>query len=109
MFWEKYADLCIKKGLSPNSAAKIIGISSGSITKWKQGGTPSYVCMKKISDYFGVPVSYLLGYTDDPTPEEKAGDKEKSPRVERLLSLLSNMTDEELDKLEKMIDIIKGK
>ena len=37
-----------------NAIAAEIGISSGSITKWKQGGEPSERLVSKVASYFGV-------------------------------------------------------
>lgn len=60
MFWNVYCELCAKENLSPNAAAKEIGISSGAITQWKRGIIPRIGSIHKIADYFGVPVEYLL-------------------------------------------------
>ena len=66
MFWERFYDLCIKKGTKPNPLAKDIGISSGVITKWKSGSIPNGEMLIKISDYFDCSIDYLLGRTDNP-------------------------------------------
>ena len=65
MFWNNYCKLCSNKGLSPNAAAKEIGISSGSVTEWKKGRVPHIGTLKKIADYFGVPVSALTEELSD--------------------------------------------
>ena len=59
MFWNNYCKLCSNNGLSPNAAAKEMGISSGSVTEWKKGREPHIGTLKKIADYFGVSVSAL--------------------------------------------------
>ena len=61
MFWGIYNELCISKGLSPNGVASQLHIASGSVTKWKNGATPSPKNLKKIADFFDVSTSYLLG------------------------------------------------
>ena len=63
-FYEKYLELCASSGMTPNGAAKIIGIPSASITGWKKGSMPRSNAIEKISTYFGVTTDYLLGYTD---------------------------------------------
>ena len=63
-FFERYSELCAKAGTTPNGAAKIIGISSASITDWKKGAMPRSNAIEKISAYFGVTADYLQGYTD---------------------------------------------
>ena len=67
MFWEKYELLCKRNGKSPNTVGKEIGVSSGSISWWKKGKVPHAPTLRKIADYFGVSVEYLLGKS----PEEK--------------------------------------
>ena len=69
MFWENFILLCNKKGESPNSIAKKIGISSGTITNWKNGVQPRPSAVKKLSEYFGVSVDYLLGKEKSSTEE----------------------------------------
>ena len=63
-FYEKYLELCASSGMTPNGAAKIIGIPSASITDWKKGSMPRSNAIEKISTYFGVTTDYLLGYED---------------------------------------------
>ena len=78
MFWENFYDLCRKEKKSPNGVAKDLGLSSGSITSWKQGKVPHHGTLIKLADYFGVTVDYLLGtnnesktLSDEMTEEEK--------------------------------------
>ena len=62
----------IRKGVSCNRAAKEIGLSDATPTKWKKtGATPSTETMRSIAAYFNVPMSYLLGDTDDPNDRSK--------------------------------------
>jgi len=61
MFWEIFNSLCEKNKIKPNPLGKKIGISSGIISKWKKGATPSTENLIKISDYFNCSIDYLLG------------------------------------------------
>lgn len=63
-FWETFYNLCTENGTKPNPVAKEIGVSSATVTKWKNGATPSYETARKIADFFSVSVSYLMGDTD---------------------------------------------
>ena len=77
-FFERYSELCAKAGTTPNGAAKIIGISSASITDWKKGAMPRSNAIEKISTYFGVTTDYLLGYEGiKEKPPAEAGDIRK--------------------------------
>lgn len=60
MFWETFIKLCASNGTKPNPVAAKLGLSSGSITKWKNGAKPNDTTLQKIADYFGVSVDYLL-------------------------------------------------
>lgn len=65
MFWNRFFELCASVKLKPNRVASIIGVSSASVTKWKNGTIPNSDTLLKIADYFAVSVDYLLGKTDD--------------------------------------------
>lgn len=64
-FFARYAALCKARGETPNSVAKLIGASSGSVTAWKKGTDPRNATLLKIADYFKVSVDYLLGKEDN--------------------------------------------
>ena len=67
MFRKRFYELCINKNTKPNPVAKDIGISSGVVTKWKNGTTiPNGETLIKIADYLDCSVDYLLGRTDNP-------------------------------------------
>lgn len=66
MFFDIYKNLCSMHGMSPNGAAKILGLSSAIVTKWKKtGAVPKGETLNKIADYFNVSVDYLLGNEAD--------------------------------------------
>ncbi len=74
MFWERFCELCEKEGIKPNPLADLLGIASGSLTKWKRGKLPSTENLIKISSHFGVTVDYLLFGTvsmDNLLPEDR--------------------------------------
>lgn len=66
IFFERYAELCKRVGETPNSVAREIGASSGSVTAWKNGAEPRYSTVSKIADRLNTSVDYLLGRTNDP-------------------------------------------
>lgn len=61
MFFDVYSSLCVSMQKTPNGVAKELGFASASVTQWKHGSTPRPAALKKIADYFGVSVHYLLG------------------------------------------------
>lgn len=58
-FWKNYEILCKNKGKSPNAVAKELGISSGSVTAWKNGRIPQNKKLALIANYFDVPIAVL--------------------------------------------------
>lgn len=64
-FFERFSELCKERGETPNSVAKEIGASSGSVTAWKRGTEPRNATLTKLADYFGTTVDYLTCRTDD--------------------------------------------
>ena len=54
MFWANYQELCKKDGKSASGLAKELGISSGTVTGWKNGVIPSDSSLQKIASHFGV-------------------------------------------------------
>lgn len=64
MFWDQFIKLCTELNTKPNPVAKELGISSGILTKWKNGSLPSTDALLKISEYFNVSIDYLLGRTE---------------------------------------------
>lgn len=91
MFWERFYSLCEKANIKPNPLAKQLGISSGVLNKWKNGGIPNSNALIKIADYFSVSIDYLLGRTDN----FHSNDKEQSE---------NNLSSDE----KKLIDIYNG-
>ena len=65
MFWEIFEELCASISKKPQQVLKELSIASGSGTAWKNGTIPASKSLKKLSDYFGVSVDYLLGNTVD--------------------------------------------
>lgn len=59
-------DLLSKKrpDLSVAGLERELGISNGTIGKWNNA-TPSTKTAQKVADYFQVPLTYILGNTDD--------------------------------------------
>lgn len=104
MFWDKYFALCSKIGKSPNAVAKEIGISSGTLTGWKKHNkVPLDMTIKKVADYFGVPVSYF---------SEEAAEAKKSPapdkETEDFTKYFAMLTPEHQQKIRSaMAELIK--
>lgn len=60
MFKKNFIKLCIDKGEAPTSVCQKIGLSNAAYSSWDDNTVPRKTTLKRISDYFGVPVDYLL-------------------------------------------------
>ena len=96
MFWANFVALCAKNNTKPNPVATELGISSGTVTKWKKGlSTPSDVSVKKIADYFNVPVADLVGKDKKIRPSENIGESNLSESMEEAFIILNEMSESE--------------
>lgn len=59
-FYEKVIMLCILKGVSRSKMADDLKISRSAPQEWEKGRKPQFSTMKRIADYFDIPVEYLL-------------------------------------------------
>lgn len=68
--YEHLQALMNSKGMRISDLARATGISYSTFTDWKSGRcVPKYEKMKKIADYFGVSVDYLLSQKTDTSPD----------------------------------------
>ena len=77
--YEIFEQLLQKYGLTAYKVSKETGITQSTLSDWKRGrSTPKTENMKKIADYFGVTVDYLMTGKDEVkeiTPELTARDE----------------------------------
>ena len=67
VFYDKLCEICREKGISVTNMVKELGLSSGSLSKWKGGGSPRADTLKKIAGYLGVTTDTLLKDAPDST------------------------------------------
>lgn len=63
MFYTIYSDLCASIGKSPSAVAEELGLNKSAVTYWRNNpkAMPKYETLKKLAEYFNVPVGYLKG------------------------------------------------
>lgn len=100
-FYERFEALCKERGLRPQSdeIIKMTGVSSPSITGWKNGSAPKADVLIRIATYFGVSVDYLLGVEDQNAALMKKAieilDEADSSEQEKALLAMFRSTSEE--------------
>ena len=61
-----------EKNITQNQLAAAIGVSRSSVAMWETNNTqPDFDLIKKLADYFGVSIDYLLGYEIKPTEQKE--------------------------------------
>ena len=76
MFYEKLQVLCQERGIPPSALAKELGLSTGNLSKWKNGRRPRADTARKIAAYLNVSLDSLLQDAPpaDPAPPLKLND-----------------------------------
>ena len=78
MMYEIFEQLLQKYGVSSYKVAKETGVTQSTLSDWKRGrSTPKSENMKKLADYFGVSIDYLMTGKDDPEKEPKLNSKDE--------------------------------
>lgn len=110
-FYEKVNALCLERGTSITAVATALGYSQSAPTTWKNSkGLPRANTIKKLSEYFGVPISYLTG-EDFPltaTPPETQKNSPTEPMLNEgektMLDLFKEVPE---DKKQLVLDMIR--
>ena len=99
--------MCNNIGKSPSAVAVEIGLSKTAVHRWKNGGSLTDATAAKIASYFGVSVSYLFGKDEkNPTTKNDSGiTKVKTEMIKKVMQ----MSDEELQKLDLLLQIVESK
>ena len=81
VFYEQFSDLCAQHNIKETTLARQLGIGASAPKRWKEGSTPDLVNAKKIADYFGVSIDYLMAGSSS-APYNQIGDVSGSAIVQ---------------------------
>lgn len=96
-FYDNYLYLCRAKAISPSAAAVKMGFNKSTVTRWKNGGSPSNENLHVIAKYFNVPIDSLFDEKEKPTPISES--ELDNSIVEKLLQL----TPSEIKKVDAFV------
>lgn len=66
--YEKFAELLVKNNKTAYQVSKDTGISTATLSNWKNGRyRPKIDKLKILSDYFGVPIEYFISGGEEKT------------------------------------------
>ena len=110
--YEIYRQLCQQKGVSTYQVSKATGINQSTFSSWKRrNNILSGEYAKKIADYFGVTVDYLMTgtptesepYYSDAESRDIANFLFENPEYRTLFSAMRNVPPEDLKLVQDMI------
>lgn len=109
MYYENFELLCKYKDIKPSQVSNVTGISTATLTSWKQGKyTPKQDKLQLIADFFGVSVDYLMtGKTNEFSIEMAKKDVELSLMSDRLKEYalkMATLSKENQELIMNMID-----
>lgn len=65
MYYQNFEELCKQRNIKPNKVSKETGVSTATLTSWKQGKyTPKPNKLKLIADFFNVSLEFLMRNED---------------------------------------------
>lgn len=108
-FSQKVIELCNAKGISVRQMERETELGNGTVSKWKNN-VPSGKVLVKLSDYFGVSIDYLLdraeeadGYYTNPEAAALAEEMAKRPELKILLSASRDISKEDLEFVNQLV------
>lgn len=110
-FCERLEELLKEKNIMQKDFLAACGLGKNSFSNWKNSkkGYPTAPVLKVISDYLGVSVEYLMGETDDRAQKNSPGQVTEAKGAKKaILDLIDDMSDDQLQKLETLIQAAKN-
>lgn len=88
--YAKFEELLKKNNVTAYKVAKETGVTTATLTSWKQGKyTPKVEKLQKIADYFGVTVDY---FTDDDSSKQVLTVKDNRDIAKDLDNIMEKLT-----------------
>lgn len=108
-FVERVAALAKENGITEKQVLLDCKLNKNLFGLWRQGRTPSTATKRVLADYFGVSVEYLMGQTDERTQKNSPGQVTEAEGAKKaILDLIDGMSDDQLQKLETLIQAAKN-
>ena len=106
IFFTRLQYLCSQSAVKDVSGVlRALGLSTSKGTAWKSGAIPKGDILLKLANFFHVSTDYLLGNTDDPTPQ---GQKESPPQGGEPMypEWYGKLTPEEIEQVRKYAEFL---
>lgn len=97
--------LRVKKGVSQQALANVIGVSQQSVNKYENHNVePELRALMAMADYFGTSVDYLIGHTDIPNVIEEVHPHALNAQEETMVQGFRELTEEERKSILKIME-----
>lgn len=118
--YERIDKLCKDNGTNITQMCKEAGVQRSALSEYKSGRhkTISFSNLQKIANYFGMTVDELVNGETKKSPDSELSEDDElneyletlknNPGMRTLFSKTKNATKEDIEKVIKMIDIMKG-
>ena len=111
--YELFLDLLEKTGYKTAQVAKGTGISPSVFSDWKSGRyTPKMDKLKRIAEYFGIPVDYFTGeqeYYEDANARLLADFLKEKPEYQVLFDAVKTVKPSDIEFVRQFIERMGGK
>lgn len=106
--YDRIQSLCKSKGVSGSRMCLDLGLSKSTLSDLKNGRTKgiSVATAQKIAGYFGITVDELYGEEQKEKPTVK--DDGLSEKQKAFIEKVMQMSDAELDKLDKILALVEN-
>ena len=99
--YARFFEIISKKGITPYSISKNVGIATSTLSDWKNGKSmPKSDKMKKIADYIGADVDYII------TGEKKTDFESLGKEHAELLKMYEMLNREEKEQILNMMKLL---
>lgn len=112
-FAARLKELRLRKELSQNDLANILGLSKSTISMYERGERePDFETLESIADFFNVDMNHLLGNDDgsmyylDPEVAEIAQAIKENPGKRALFDATRDVSKEDIEKVLQIINVI---
>ena len=118
--YQNIKNMCDQAGISTYRLCQELGFSTALMSQWKNGRQePSRKKLQQIADYFKIPVEQLIvgdvetkkspdNMSEDEEMMEYLNELKNNPGMRILFSKAKGATKEDLEKVVKMIEIMRG-
>ena len=91
MFFDNFVKLCNSVGKTPSAVVQELGMAKSAVTNWrKRGNRPTEANLRKIADYFGVTIYYLLNGESVETKKSPDSELSEDDELNEYLETLKN-------------------